>query len=529
MKVLVADKISSKGVAWLRKQPGLDVVEAYGSSPARLLELVRDVHAIAVRSETKITAEVIAAAPLLKVVGRAGVGVDNVDVDAATEHGVIVMNTPSGNTIATAELTFTHLLCGARPVPQAAASMRTGQWDRKTFSGSELFRKTLGIVGLGRIGGEVARRAQAFGMRVLAFDPYLAPSRAKAMQIESVALDDLLAQSDYVTVHMPLTDDTRYMIDEAALAKCRRGVRMFNCARGGIIKESALVEALKSGQVAAAGLDVFEDEPLSAASELRTLPNVTLTPHLGASTAEAQDAVGVEVAEQIADVLNGGVIRNAVNMPTLDAATLAVLGPYLDLGAKLGTLVQQISPEQVGSLRITYWGKIVDLDANAITRAILRGWLRRISGDSVNFVNAPFLLERLGVRCEVVKSTAEADYTELIQVEALGADGASRSASGTLIGKANAPRIVAINARAVEVAATGKLLIIENSDEPGMIGYVGTLLGTDRVNIANMSLSRQEAGKTALMVINLDSEPSDAARRELKGHRAIRLAKFVQL
>lgn len=529
MKVLVADKISAKGVAWLKKQPGLDVVEAYGSSPAKLLELVRDVHAIAVRSETKVTAEVIAAAPLLKVVGRAGVGVDNVDVDAATERGVIVMNTPSGNTIATAELTFTHLLCGARPVPQAAASMRAGQWDRKSFSGSELFRKALGIIGVGRIGGEVARRAQAFGMRVLAFDPYLSPSRAKAMQIEAVSLDELLAQADYITVHMPLTEDTRYMLDEAAIAKCRKGVRIFNCARGGIIKESALVAALKSGHVAAAGLDVFEDEPLAASSELRSLANVTLTPHLGASTSEAQDAVGVEVAEQIADVLSGGVVRNAVNMPTLDAATLAVLRPYLDLGSKLGTLVQQISPEQVGSLRITYWGKIVDLDANAITRAILRGWLRRISGDNVNFVNAPYLLERLGIKYEVIKSTGEADYTELIQVEASAAGGVVRSASGTLTGKASAPRIVSINGREVEVVATGKLLIIENSDEPGMIGYVGTLLGRDGVNIANMSLSRQEAGETALMVINLDSEPSEAARRELKAHKAIKLAKFVHL
>jgi D-3-phosphoglycerate dehydrogenase len=524
MKVLVADKISTKGVAWLRAQPGLEVIEAYGSSPAKLLELVKDVHAIAVRSETRITAEVMAAAPLLKVVGRAGVGVDNVDVDAATERGVIVMNTPSGNTIATAELTFTHLLCGARPVPQAAASMRDGKWDRKTFSGIELFRKTLGIIGLGRIGSEVARRAQAFGMRVVAFDPYLAPSRAKGMQIDSVSLDELLAQSDYITVHMPLTDDTRYMVDEAALAKCRRGVRIFNCARGGIIKETALIAALKTGQVAAAGLDVYEDEPLAAASELRSLPNVTLTPHLGASTAEAQDAVGVEVAEQIADVLNGGVIRNAVNMPTLK-----VLKPYLDLGAKLGTLLQQISPEQIGMLRISYWGKIVELDANAITRGILRGWLRRISGDSVNFVNAPFLLEQLGVRCEVVKSTGESDYNELIQVEAIGEDGIARNVAGTLIGKASSPRVVSINGRGVEVAATGKLLIIENSDEPGMIGYVGTLLGGDGVNIANMSLSRQEAGQTALMVINLDSEPSETARRELKGHKAIRLAKFVQL
>jgi len=232
MKILVADKISSSGVAYFRAQPGFEVVEAYNTPPAKLLELVKDVHAIAVRSETKITAEVLAAAPLLKVVGRAGVGVDNVDVEAATERGVIVMNTPSGNTVATAELTFTHILCGARPVPQAAASMRAGQWDRKNFSGIELFKKTLGIVGLGRIGGEVAKRAQAFGMRVLAYDPYLAPSRAKAMQVEGVSLDELLKQSDYITVHMPLTDDTKYMIDETAFEKCKKGVRIFFlCAR----------------------------------------------------------------------------------------------------------------------------------------------------------------------------------------------------------------------------------------------------------------------------------------------------------
>jgi D-3-phosphoglycerate dehydrogenase len=529
MKVLVADKISPKGVAYLRQQPGFDVIEAYGTAPAKLLELVRDVHAIAVRSETKITAEVFAAAPLLKVVGRAGVGVDNVDVEAATERGVIVMNTPSGNTIATAELTFTHILCGARPVPQAAASMRAGHWDRKNLSGSELFRKTLGIVGLGRIGSEVAKRAQAFGMRVLAYDPYLAPSRAKAMQVEAVALDELLAQSDYITVHMPLIDATHYLIDEAALAKCKKGVRLFNCARGGIIKEAALIAALKSGQVAAAGLDVFEDEPLAKESEFRALPNVVLTPHLGASTAEAQDAVGLEIAEQIVDVLAGGIIRNAVNMPSMDAAALKILGPYLDLGDKLGTLVQQVAPAQVASLRITYWGKMVDLDANAVTRSIQRGWLRRISGEAVNFVNAPLALQRLGVKLEVVKSTDETDYTELIAVEATAGDGSVHSAKGTLIGKASAPRIVELNGRGVEAEAQGKLLIIENHDEPGMIGYVGTLLGKDKVNIANMSLSRQRPGETALMVINLDSEPSDSARRELKSHRGVKLAKFVQL
>ena len=529
MKVLVADKISPKGVALLRQQPGLEVVEAYGSSPEKVLELVKDVHAIAVRSETKITAEVFAAAPLLKVVGRAGVGVDNVDVEAATNHGVVVMNTPAGNTIATAELTFTHILCGARPVPQAAASMKAGQWDRKSFSGIELFRKTLGIVGLGRIGGEVAKRAQAFGMRVLAFDPYLAPSRAKAMQVEGVTLDELLRQSDYITVHMPLTDDTKYMIDEAAFAKCRKGLRIFNCARGGIIKETALIAALKSGQVAAAGLDVFEDEPLAKDSELRSLPNVVLTPHLGASTAEAQESVGIEIAEQIADVLKGGVIRNAVNVPSIDAATMRVLGPYLDLGAKLGTLVQQIAPAQIAQLRITYWGKLVELDTNAVTRSIERGFLRRISGESVNFVNAPVVLERLGVKAEVVKSTDESDYSELIGVETVAADGSVHSALGTLIGKGNQPRIVGINGREVEVAADGKLLVLENVDQPGMVGTIGSILGRANVNIADMSLSRLTPGGTACMVVRVDTEPGEEARREIKGHSAIRMAKFVQL
>ncbi len=529
MKILVADKISPKGVAYLRQQPGFEVIEAYGSSPEKILELVRDVHAIAVRSETKITAAVIAAAPNLKVVGRAGVGVDNVDVEAATERGVIVMNTPSGNTVATAELTFTHLLCGARPVPQAAASMKAGQWDRKSFSGIELFKKTLGIVGLGRIGGEVAKRAQGFGMRVLAYDPYLAPSRAKAMQVEPASLDELLAQSDYITVHMPLTDDTHYMIDEAAFEKAKKGLRIFNCARGGIIKESALIAALKSGKVAAAGLDVFEDEPLAKDSELRQMSNVVLTPHLGASTAEAQESVGIEVAEQIADVLRGGIIRNAVNMPSIDAAAVKVLGPYLDLGAKLGTLVQQIAPAQVASLRITYWGRVLDLDTNSITRAIERGYLRRISGDSVNFVNAPVVLERLGVRCEVLTSTENIDYTELLGVEAIAADGTIRSVTGTLFTKAAKPRIVAINGCEVEVEASGKLLMIENKDQPGMIGYIGTLLGRDGVNIANMSLSRQTPGQNALIVINLDSEPSEAVRKELKGNANIALAKYVEL
>jgi D-3-phosphoglycerate dehydrogenase len=530
MKILVADKISPKGVEYLRQQPGFEVIEAYGSSPAKVLELVKDVHAIAVRSETKITAEVFAAAPLLKVVGRAGVGVDNVDVEAATERGVVVMNTPAGNTIATAELTFTHILNGARPVTQAAASMRAGQWDRKSFSGFELFKKTLGIVGMGRIGGEVAKRALAFGMRVLAYDPYLAPSRAKAMGVEAVTLEELLPLADYITVHMPLTDETKYMIDEAALAKCKKGVKLFNCARGGIIKEAALIAGLKSGHVGGAGLDVFEDEPLAKDSEFRALPNVVLTPHLGASTAEAQESVGIEIAEQIADVLKHGAVRNAVNMPSMDAAAAKILAPYLDLGTKLGTLVQQIAPKQLSKLRVIYQGRVAELDVNAITRSVQHGFLRRISGDGVNAVNAPVLIQRLGLAFEVVKNNDAGNYySDLIEVEATAGDGTVHSARGTLIGKTNEPRIVGINGREVEVAAVGSLLVLENLDKPGMVGAVGTLLGQDGVNIADMSLSRLTPGGTAYMVVGVDHEPSEKARAAIKANDAIKMAKFVQL
>jgi len=521
MKVLVADRISPKGVEFLRAQPGLEVIEAYGSSPEKVLELASDVSAIIVRSETKVTADVIRASPQLKVVGRAGVGVDNIDVEAATERGVVVMNTPSGNTIATAELTFTHMLCGARPVPQAAQSMREGKWNRKAFSGSELFKKTLGVIGLGRIGGEVARRAQAFGMRVLAYDPYLSPSRAKAMQVESVDLDTLLREADYITVHMPLTDTTRYMIDEAAFAKMKDGVRVFNCARGGISKESALIDAIKSGKVAAAGLDVFETEPLPEDSELRKLPQVSLTPHLGASTREAQESVGVEIAQAVYEALQGGVIRNAVNMPSIDAAMLESLKPFLDLGWKLGKLVQQIAAKRVDRLRVTYYGRVVELDANALTRSIMRGFLLGISGDEVNFVNAPILLQRLGIQVDVVKSNTETDYTELIEVEAAAEDGTTYSAAGTLIGRQQQPRLVAVDGNEVEANLNGSLLLLKNRDVPGIVGVVGTTLGRHGVNIASMSLGRNEAGGVAVSTINLDTTPSDEAIEELRGHEAI--------
>ena len=532
MKILVADKISSIGVDFLKQQEGFEVVEAYGlykEDYSKFLETAKGSSAIIVRSDSKVTREVIeAAAPELKAIGRAGVGVDNIDAEAATDHGVVVMNTPGGNTIATAELTFTHMLCGARPVAQGAQSMRDGRWDRKILGGSELFKKTLGVCGMGRIGAEVAKRAKAFGMNVLAYDPYLSANKAEALGVKAVELEELFKESDYITVHMPLTDATRNMINADSIALMKDGVRLFNCARGGIINEEDLLAALESGKVAAAGLDVYASEPLAEDHPLRSAKNINLTPHLGASTEEAQESVGIEIAESVTSVIRGGGIRNAINMPSLDEQTLKTVGPYLDLCSALGSLVQQLALEKIEKLKITYFGKIVDLDANSLTRGILKGFLKDISSNA-NFVNALVIMERLGLNVDVLKSSQETDYTELIRVEAEYANGECVSAEGTLIGKGNSPRVVSVNGREVEVEPHGCMLVIANSDELGIVGKVGNIIGKDGVNIAAMSLSRNEVGGVALNIASLDSDLSEAAMAEIKAVEAIKQAKVVHL
>jgi len=531
MKILVADRISPVGVDYLRKQDDFEVTEAYGSSPEEILGLAEDVSAIIVRSETKVTAEVLAAAKKLKVVGRAGVGVDNIDLDAATQSGVIVMNTPGGNTIATAELTFTHMLCGTRPIVRGATGMREGKWERKDLKGAELRGKTLAVLGLGRIGAEVAKRAQAFEMEVIAFDPYLTEDRAKELEVEKVELDEAFRRADYLTVHMPKTDETRDMVDEEAFSKMKDGVRVFNCARGGIIKESALADALRSGKVAAAGLDVYETEPLPEDHEFRSIDNLNLTPHLGASTAEAQESVGVEIAEAVAEVLRGGRIRNAINMPSVDPKDLEALAPYLDLCQRLGGFAQQASKSEVRAIRITYWGSIVDLDALPLTRAVQKGWLAGIAGDEgVNDVNAPHKLKALGIEVEVTKSSSSADYNQLIEVRATTVDGNEVSVRGTLLGKANDPRIVEVDGIAIEAHPTDVLLIVRNADKPGIVGKLGTTLGQHEVNIANMSLSRAEDGdELALTICELDDEPPAEALSALEADPDIREARIARL
>ncbi len=516
MKILVADRISPLGVEFLQKQNGFEVIEAYGSTPEQMLELSQDVSAIIVRSDTKVSKEVIAVASKLKAVGRAGVGVDNIDIPAATEKGVIVMNTPGGNTIATAELTFTHILCGTRPVVRGASGMREGKWERKLLKGAELRGKTLTVLGLGRIGAEVAKRALAFDMKVIAYDPYLTEDRAKELDLIKVDLDEAFSQADYLTVHMPLTDETRNIVDEEAFAKMKDGVRVFNCARGGIIKESALAEALKSGKVATAGLDVYEQEPLPEDHEFRRIENLNLTPHLGASTAEAQESVGVEIAEAIAEVLQGGRIRNAINMPSIDPKDLESLSPYLDLCQRLGAFARQAAKGSVEAIHISYFGGIADFDCVPLTRAVQKGWLAGVTGDDgVNDVNAPYKIKDLGISVESTKSSTAVDYSELIEVKTISQDKSEGTVRGTLLGKGNDPRIVEVDGQAIEVRPVDKLLVVRNLDKPGIVGKLGTTLGNCGVNIANMSLSRAQDGEWALTICELDEEPPASALQAL--------------
>lgn len=515
MKVMICDPISKKGIEQFQQQTDLEVeVLSERLSEDQLLPLVKDVSAMVVRSETKITEKVMAAAPELKVVGRAGVGVDNIDVDAATQRGIVVMNTPGGNTISTAELTFSMMMATARKIPQAHMSIKQGQWNRKAYKGVELYRKTLGILGLGRIGTEVARRAIAFGMRVLAYDPYLSLSRARALQVEMKDLDEIFAEADFITVHMPMTDETRGMINQSAFAKMKKGVRIMNCARGGIVNENDLVTAIKDGIVAGAAFDVYEKEPLPEDHPFRELDEIVMTPHLGASTAEAQDNVGIEVAETITNYLRSGAIQNAVNMPSLDAQTAKAVEPYLKLGQKLGRLLAQLAPKSNDRLVIKFGGKAAEVPGDPITRCILLGFLSNAGGADVNMVNAKSMAGSLGLVVDQVTSNEETDYNEWLHVTVYQGD-SKVSAGGTFFGANMNPRIVRLNSMPVEIDPEGVLCLVTNNDRPGLVGSLGTLLGSHGINIANMSLNRDAAGGKALTVLHLDSVPNAELTKQI--------------
>jgi D-3-phosphoglycerate dehydrogenase len=511
----------------LSRDRAIEAAVKTGLSEKELVDLIPDFSGLVVRSQTKVTAGVLNAGTKLRVVGRAGVGVDNVDVETATRRGIIVLNAPGGNTISTAEHAFSLLLSAARKIPQADANVRSKNWDKKNFEGVELYNKTLGVIGMGRIGSELSRRAIAFGMRVVAYDPYLSATRARSLQVELVdELDDLLTSADFISLHTPLTPETRHILDAARLQKTKRGVRIINCARGGLIDENALLKALQDGQVAAAALDVFETEPLPADSPLRGAPNLVLTPHLGASTAEAQETVGIEIAQSIRAALLEGTIRNAVNMPSLDAKTLAIIGPHLRFGEKLGRFLSQLASKRTETLNINYSGKVNEVDTTAITRSILKGFLQIAGGSEVNEVNAPNFAETLGLKVSESRLSAPGDYTDMLELSAAG-EGKIVSVGGAFFGVT--PRIISINSRPVEARPHGVVLVLENTDRPGMVGRVGTLLGGHGVNIATMSLSRNQAGGTALTVLNLDTAPSEKLLTEIRASEDILSAQVIQL
>mgnify|MGYP001946309749 CR=1 FL=1 len=522
-RILVSDPISEKGVDAINAHPDLTADFKTGLSPEELISIIGEYDGLVVRSQTKVTREVLEAATKLQVIGRAGVGVDNIDREAATDNGVIVMNTPTGNTISTAELAFTLMLSTARNISHGHAGVIAGDFPaaRKAFKGIELNEKRLAVIGMGRIGSEFAKRAQAFNMDVVAYDPYLTPARAEQLKVELAETpDEALKGADVVTLHVPLIDQTKHILNEERLALMNKGAIVVNCARGGLIDEVALKAAIDSGHIAGCGLDVFEEEPPSADHPLFTLGKHTaFTPHLGASTNEAQENVGIQVAEQVRDFLTTGEIRNAINMPSLDAAALAEVGHYLDLATSLGKFLAKLGPVNPDSLRVSYHGDIAQKDTALISRTALTGYLEAARADGqVNIVNATAIAKDMGLNLTETTIHAATEFSELMVVE-LNKDGKKFRVAGTIIGKS--ARIVEIDKLFVDINIKGIFLVVRNDDSPGIVGHVGTVLGTNSLNIANLSLARNKSEGNALNVIELDSTPTADVLTELASHKGI--------
>ncbi|MDP8234475.1 MAG: phosphoglycerate dehydrogenase [Candidatus Saelkia tenebricola] len=524
-KVLISDNLAPEGIEIL-KDAGLDVVVKTGLKPDELKEEIKSYDGIVIRSATKLTADIIKEADNLKIIGRAGVGLDNVDLDVATKKGIIVMNTPLGNTISTAEHTMTLMLALSRNVLKAHASMKEGKWERKKFMGIELYGKVLGIVGLGRIGREVAKRAMGFGMKVIAYDPYLSEDMAKKMEIESVEYEYLLKNSDYITFHVPMTDSTYHVLGEKEIGLLKSTARVINCSRGGVVDEDALYKALLDNKIAGAALDVYENEPLKD-SPLVKLDNIGLTPHLGASTEEAQVNVAIEIAEQVRDALGNKSIRNAVNLPSIDPEVLEAISPYLNLAEKLGSLLGQMIEGQVKNIEVKYSGEILSHNVNPVTSALLKGFLSPILMESVNYVNAQVIAKERGIKVEEIKSTEVKNFTNLIQVTVETSKG-EKKVAGTLFSKEN-PRLVNVDGFYVEAIPEGCMLIIYNQDKPGVIGHIGTTLGKKGINISGMSFGRSIEGGDALTVLNIDSALDEEFIKKLLSSDYIKAIKPINL
>jgi D-3-phosphoglycerate dehydrogenase len=524
-RILVTDNLAARGVELLRETPGFSVDVEKTLAPAALAERCRDADALIVRSATRVTADLLALTPRLKVVGRAGVGVDNVDVDAATARGVVVMNTPGGNAVSAAEHTIAMLLSLSKHIPQATASMKAGRWEKGKFLSVELAGKVLGVIGLGRIGGEVAKRGKGLDLRVLVYDPYVSEERAQALGVELVDLADLLARADFITVHTPQTDQTSDLIRAETIAQMKDGVRIVNCARGGIVNEQDLHDALVSGKVAGAALDVFATEPTTD-SPLFGLANFICTPHLGAASEEAQEAVAVEIAQEVIDYLLRGIIRNAVNAPSVPLELVRVLQPYLTLGEKLGRLASQLSEGRLAEVRLAYRGDIASMDCASITAAGVKGILAPIH-DAVNMVSALPLARAKGVRVTETRSTEPADFASLITTTVI-TDRGQTEVAGTLFSRQD-PRVVSIDGFRLEAVLEGLMLVFSNIDVPGVIGRIGTLLGAHQVNIAGMQLGRQKQGGRAVSVVNVDSMIPAPVLSEIRQIPDIVYAKLVSV
>jgi D-3-phosphoglycerate dehydrogenase len=528
VKILVADPISDSGLEVLKSNGGHFTIETRQKmSPDELKKAVADAEAVIVRSETKITADVLAAGKKIKIVGRAGVGVDNIDVAAASRQGVIVVNVPGGNTISAAEHTMAMMLSLSRNVPQANNSLHLGEWKRSQFTGTELLGKTLGLIGLGRIGREVAKRAQSFGMHVLGYDPFASEEYAKNFNITLASLDEIYQQADFISVHVPLNDSTRHLFNAATLAKLKSGVRLINCARGGIIDEKALYDALKNGQVKGAALDVFEEEPPKKENPLFSLPNVIITPHLGAATEEAQVKVAFELAENIRDFFLSGTVRNAVNLPSIDAEEYRELEPYIMLSEKLGRFITQMAPGPVNELKIAFAGEISGKNTTPLTLAALQGFLSPILAVEVNMVNAPHLAKERDLKWSEVKESEAEDYTSLVTLRIVSGK-TKLSVAGTLLAKNN-PRIVSIDMMPVDVEPQGTLIVYTNQDKPGVIGHVGTVLGKNQVNIAAMKVGRKSTGGEAITVVNVDNTVPENVLEQIRSFPGITKVKCVSL
>ncbi len=529
MKILVADEVSDSGLQPLRDS-GFQVEKRTGLALTDLREALKNAEGLVVRSETKITADLLDAAPSLRVIGRAGVGVDNIEVPAATARGIVVMNAPDGNTVTTAEHTIALLIALARQVPQANASLKSGLWERKRFIGVELQGKTLGVIGLGRIGRAVVSRVRAFGMNIVAYDPFIAPEQARDWEIELAPLDEVFARADFLTVHTPLTGETRGIVGSQAFAKMKRGVRVVNCARGGLVDEAALFEAIKSGVVAGAAIDVFAEEPPSPEHPLLSLPEVIATPHLGASTTEAQEGVAFTVAEQMRDYLLTGALRGAVNVPALGAKELHALQPYIELAESLGRFQAQLVDGAVKEIGIEYAGEIVDLDAAPVTRSFLAGLLRDVSA-RVNAVNAFLIAEERGITVKTSYVRSAMDSAPAIHTQVITSVG-EHSLAGTLFGygeQSRQGRITEIDGFHIEAIPHGHMLVTRNLDVPGVIGRVGTVLGEGGVNISRFHLGRRERGGEAMAVIEVDAPVDQETFAALQSSEHVISARQIEL